>query len=62
MGNMACFNSHSSFKEMNPFIQQWYIKLIKGDEDIYNVSISNKYCSFELLILKKNLSLFQLKY
>ncbi|XDV46539.1 hypothetical protein PO909_014421, partial [Leuciscus waleckii] len=51
------------FKEMNTFIQQGCIKLIKSDsKDIYNVtkdSISNKCCSFELSIHQRIMKMYQ---
>ncbi len=57
------------FKDINTFILQGPIKLIKNDNDFYIVaknSISNECCSFELSIhqriLGKNVSWFQQKY
>ncbi len=44
-------------KEINTFIQQWWIQLIKSDSKyilmLQNINISNKWCSFELSLRQR---------
>ncbi len=59
ISNQTIWGKIFFYKRINTFIQHGCIKLIKSDwKDIYvqMISVSNKCCSFELLIYKRILN------